>query len=342
MRTVLVPLAALAAALLICRPAAAQTDSSVFYAAADSARSGPLISSSTAMETAWDLVRNPLADSIAGDTERVALVRMGFSVFTQTKKYAPQFTGNDLSCGHCHINAGQREKALPLVGIAGVFPEYNKRAGREFTLADRITGCFLRSMNATAAPAMLAAHAGGAGNAGASGGMAGTDTADPEEAAAVIEGSGEVRALSAYIGWLSEQYPAGTKLPWRGLNLIPDNALVPVDALDSSRGRALYEERCVTCHGGDGQGVEIGDIKAGPLWGPASWNDGAGAARVYTLAGMIRHMMPYVDPGSLTNEEALQIAFYICSQPRPAFPFKRTDYRKGSVPPDAVYYRGMK
>jgi thiosulfate dehydrogenase len=347
MRTVLAPISAIALAFglaVFCGPAFAQTDSTVFYHVADSARHGPLISCATAMETAWDLVRDPFTDSVSGDAERAALVRKGFSVFTQTKKYAPEFTGNDLACGHCHVNAGQREKALPLVGVAHVFPEYNKRAGREFSLADRITGCFLRSMNGTASPAMLAAHGTAADTieADATGAAAGTNAADPERAASVIRGSEEVRALEAYIDWLSEGFPAGTKLPWRGLNLIPDSGLVPVGELDSSRGRALYEEKCVTCHAGDGRGIEIGDIKAGPLWGPASWNDGAGAARVYTLAGMIRHMMPYVDPGSLTDGEALQIAFFICSQPRPAFPFKESDYTKGKVPPDAVYYRPVK
>jgi thiosulfate dehydrogenase len=343
MRNVLPLVAALAAFLGLGRPAFSQTDSTVFYHAADSARRGPLISSATAMETAWDLVLDPLTDSITGSPGHAALVRKGFSIFTQTKKYAPRFTGNDLSCGHCHVNAGQREKALPLVGIANVFPEYNKRAGRDFTLADRITGCFLRSMNGTASAAMLTAHAAARPGADATGSDAdGATVADPELAAVEIGGSEEVRALEAYIGWLSEGHTAGAKLPWRGLNTIPDSALVPVGALDSARGRTLYEEKCVTCHGSDGQGIEIGDIKAGPLWGPASWNDGAGAARVYTLAGMIRYMMPYVDPGSLTDEEALQIAFYICSQPRPAFPYKESDYRKGMVPPDAVYYRASK
>ena len=77
----------------------------------------------------------------------------------------------------------------------------------------------------------------------------------------------------------------------------PPPSLIPVEKLDPRKGEAIYADRCVTCHGADGQGVEIGDKKAGPLWGPDSWNDGAGAARVYTLAGMIRYSMPYLDPG---------------------------------------------
>jgi thiosulfate dehydrogenase len=320
MRPVFVFSALIIVSGLFALPLAAQTDSTEYFPADSSSMSGPLISSATAMETGWDLVKNPLTDSIGGGPERSALVRTGFRIFTQTPEYAGRFSGNGLSCGHCHLNAGQREKALPLVGVAAAFPEFNRRAGREFTLEDRIAGCFLRSMNATGAPAMVAAH-------------------DPDSAAATVRESAEAGALAAYISWLSDGYARGDALPWRGLNAIPDTARIPVAALDSARGSELYAAKCGTCHGEEGGGVAIGDIKAGPLWGPASWNDGAGAARVYTLAGMIRFMMPYVDPGSLTDEEAQQIASFICAQPRPVYPFKSADYRSGNLPPDAVYYK---
>ena len=98
------------------------------------------------------------------------------------------------------------------------------------------------------------------------------------------------------------------------------------------------EVTCVNCHGENGQGVQIGDKKAGPLWGPDSWNDGAGAARVYTLAGIIRYSMPYLYPGGLTDEEAQQVAAFIDSQPRPSYPFKDNDYRVEKLPVDSVYY----
>src|SRR5262249_35804277 len=88
----------------------------------------------------------------------------------------------------------------------------------------------------------------------------------------------------------------------------------------------------------EGQGVLIGDKKPGPLWGPDSWNDGAGAARVFTLAGIIRYSMPYLDPGSLSDEDALAVAAFIDSKPRPDYPSKDGDYRTDKLPPDAVYY----
>ena len=46
---------------------------------------------------------------------------------------ASHLTPGRVSCGNCHLNGGQRELALPLVGSAAMFPEYNRRAGRDFT-----------------------------------------------------------------------------------------------------------------------------------------------------------------------------------------------------------------
>jgi thiosulfate dehydrogenase len=186
----------------------------------------------------------------------------------------------------------------------------NRRAGRPFTIEDRIIDCFKRSENGTGKPGDL-------------------PTAE----------SREVRAVAAYLDWLSEGYEKGKNPPWRGKNVIAPDRIIAVAGLDPARGESLFREKCINCHGQDGQGVQIGDKKPAPLWGPASWNDGAGAARVYTLAGIIRYAMPYLDPGSLTDEEAQQIAAFITSKPRPSYPFKRDDYLTSPLPPDAVYYR---
>jgi cytochrome c len=59
---------------------------------------------------------------------------------------------------------------------------------------------------------------------------------------------------------------------------------------------------------------------------------------VYTLAGIVRYSMPYLDPGSLSDEDAQHVAAFITSQPRPVYPFKNRDYSASKVPPDAVYY----
>ncbi len=144
-----------------------------------------------------------------------------------------------------------------------------------------------------------------------------------------------MRALSAYLRWLSEGVSKEETKAWRGQGVAKP---IPLAQLDPARGRRLYREKCVSCHGKDGQGVQIGALKPGPLWGARSWNDGAGAARVYTLAGYLRHSMPYLAPGSLTDEEAQLIARYITSKPRPEFGAKERDYLVEKLPPDAVYY----
>ena len=189
------------------------------------------------------------------------------------------------------MNGGQREKSMPLVNVAGMFPEYNRRSGRLYSLGDRITDCFLRSENAT-------------------GGQLG-DREMPNAS------SPEVLAIAAYLTWLSRDAAMGKNPSWRGQNTIPPKALIPIEQLDAAKGEAIYMERCATCHGQDGQGVQIGDKIAGPLWGDRSWNDGAGAARVYTLAGMIRYSMPYLDPGNITDADAQQVAAFIDSKPLP-------------------------
>jgi len=214
---------------------------------------------------------------------------------------------------------------MPLVNVAAVFPEYNRRSGRLFSLEDRIVDCFRRSQNGTAVlETENEGHSAGA--------SASTSDLLPTTT------SREVLAVSAYLTWLSRGSAVGTNPSWRGQNTIAKQALVPIARLEPQLGEAIFMERCTNCHGKDGQGVMVGDKRPGPLWGPDSWNDGAGAARVYTLAGIIRYTMPYLDPGSLTDAEAQLLARFITSKPRPAFPFKEQDYQTEPLPADAVYY----
>ena len=58
-----------------------------------------------------------------------------------------------------------------------------------------------------------------------------------------------------------------------------------------------------------------------PLWGPDSFNDGAGMARLITIANFVHFNMPhgsdYLDP-RLATEDAWDVAAYVASQPRPS------------------------
>src|SRR5436190_22504524 len=145
-----------------------------------------LVAAKTTMVTAWELPQNPLTDPTLGTSPLANQIRWGFKLFTDTPHEAPQFTGGSVACANCHLNAGQRERALPLVGVAGQFPEYNARAARLISLADRVVDCFNRSENAT--------------------GRALEDPPTPT--------SKEVLALSAYIAWLSKGQAVGRNPTW--------------------------------------------------------------------------------------------------------------------------------
>lgn len=274
----------------------------------------PLVSAKTTMVTAWQVPLDPTKDQTLTDQRLADQIKLGYRIFTDTPKEAARFTGGTVSCNNCHMNAGQRERSLPLVGVAGMFPEYNNRAARFISLNDRIVDCFMRSENAP--------------------GKAGTAAGDLPAPT-----SKEVMAVAAYLAWMSKGYGMGQNPAWRGRNAIPQEKLIPIAKLDRARGETIYRDRCTSCHAQDGQGVQVGDKRAGPLWGPNSWNDGAGAARVYTLAGIIRYAMPYLDPGSLSDEDAQHVAAFITAQDRPEYPFKDRDYVGGKVPADAVYYQ---
>lgn len=263
-----------------------------------------LIPANALLDRVGDLVKDPSRDPLPEDSVMAEAVRLGYAIFRGTGEHAAAYVGNRMSCANCHMNGGQRDRALPLVGVSATFPQYRARDGRPVTLEDRIAACFRRSMNGTAPP----------------------------------HDSPEMLALSAYITWISEGQPVGERPAWLGQNRIASENVLPIDRLDPARGEAIYRIQCVACHGVDGEGVDMGLAKAGPLWGEGSWNDGAGAARVYTLAGYIRHAMPLTAPGSLTDEEAQHVAAYINAQERPSFPDKAGDYPGGEAPVDAVYY----
>lgn len=98
------------------------------------------------------------------------------------------------------------------------------------------------------------------------------------------------------------------------------------------------------CHGQDGQGQKIEGGKGytyPPLWGPDSYNDGAGMNRVITAAKFIKGNMPLGathDSPILTDEEAFDVAAYINSFDRPQKANKEKDYPNLSKKPKDCSY----
>ena len=81
----------------------------------------------------------------------------------------------------------------------------------------------------------------------------------------------------------------------------------------------------------------MGTPLAPPLWGPQSYNVGAGMARINTAASFIHALMPIDRAQKLTPQQAFDVATYINTRPRPDFPPKVRDWPHGGKPPDADY-----
>ena len=137
----------------------------------------------------------------------------------------------------------------------------------------------------------------------------------------------EMRDIVAYLAFLSRGFPVGAEMEGQA---VP--ALDPLKG-DTTRGRAVFAAKCVVCHGPDGQGTKV----APPLWGPKSFNIGAGMARLQSAARFIHQLMPHDKPGTLTPQQAFDVASYVVSRPRPDFPGKERDWPHGGAPSDVAY-----
>ncbi len=140
--------------------------------------------------------------------------------------------------------------------------------------------------------------------------------------------SAEMGALVSYMAWMSKGIPAKTKMAERGFGTITLGRRG-----DQAKGKSLFTGKCASCHGVDGQGTEM----APPVWGPKSYNKGAGMTRISSAASFIRHNMPLGQGGTLTDEEAYDLATFINSQPRPEFPGRGQDWPNGGKPDDMGY-----
>jgi thiosulfate dehydrogenase len=131
--------------------------------------------------------------------------------------------------------------------------------------------------------------------------------------------SREMKAFIAYMKWLSTGIPDGARIVGAGTLSVRE----PGRAADLGHGAEVYGRVCAACHGEDGQGhrdAQGGGYQFPPLWGPDSYNNGAGMARFLNAAAFVKHNMPLgttFDATVLSDEEAYDVAGYINSQPRP-------------------------
>lgn len=120
----------------------------------------------------------------------------------------------------------------------------------------------------------------------------------------------EMQALTDYIGWLSQPEP--DRLAYVGRGLVTLSNLQP----NQQRGAQIYTAQCAGCHGDHGEGRAP---LFPPLWGPESFNDGAGMYGLQKMAAFVQHNMPQNRMGILSPQEAFDVSAYVHAQPRPAF-----------------------
>ena len=239
-------------------------------------------------------------DALPDGPDKAAIL-LGRRIALDTPRYAPgHVPGAAMSCTNCHLGGGTKPFASPWYGVTGVTPEYSARGGVVESLAQRINECFVRSENGTP----------------------------------LAYDSREMVALLAYMTFLSKDVTSGRFGPGRGMGQL---SAVGHIAPDRARGRAIYVTQCAACHGANGEGMERGGRYAvPPLWGDASYNIGAGMARLGLAAAFIKHNMP-LGNARLTDQEAIDVAAFVTQQPRPDFADKARDWPHGGKPDDARY-----
>jgi thiosulfate dehydrogenase len=233
------------------------------------------------------------------DDDRGRQVRFGQSLINHTTaligpdapETAQRYSQSGLECTNCHLDGGTRRFAMPLVGIAGLYPKFSARVAAQQDLADRVNDCMERSLNGRPLP----------------------------------RNSKQMQAMLAYLTFLGLEQPAGQAPIGRGAPRLP----LPTRAASPRRGAAIFQRMCAACHQSDGQGVRLpADARANeqrrylypPLWGPESFNDAAGMARVMTGAWFVDANMPYginFHYPLLAPDDAYDVMAFVATRPRP-------------------------
>lgn len=227
----------------------------------------------------------------------------------EVKDKAMRFAGNNLSCTSCHQGAASKPFAMPWMGVSASFPQYRAREDDISTVEERVNGCMQRSMNGKP----------------------------------LAFDSKEMKAYVAYIAFLSQGIPVGAKL--EGAATLQSK--MPNRRANVEAGAHVYVAKCAVCHGDNGQGQRAGQVGDAqgytfpPLWGPDSFNDGAGMNRVVMATRFIKHNMPSGvshDTTVLTDDEAYDVAAFMVSQPRPKKANLEADFpARWNKPVDAAF-----
>ena len=224
--------------------------------------------------------------SLISDDKFGEAVRYGRELMINTAYYiGPNgikgtYLGNKMNCTNCHQDAGTKPFSFNLMSTHDNYPQYRAREGKILTLAERVNNCVMRPHNGKPLP---------------------------------LDGE-EMVAFLSYFKWINGFVPKGKT--FKGAKNMKVDFMA--GAASPSRGKILFEQNCIRCHGNDGEGQLNADKTTyiyPPLWGAYGYQPGSSMHRVIKQAQWLKANMPYdkvmVDKPFLTDEEALDIAAYV-------------------------------
>lgn len=232
------------------------------------------------------------------------MVKLGEEILSHTNTHplTKDFVGNKLQCTSCHLKGADGKPGTGLglstfIGTASVFPAYSGREKAVQTLQDRANNCFMRSMNGKRL---------------------------------VVDSEASI-AIASYITWLSTGMPIemSPKAPVSPLNAKTYFAgrkkftAMQKQATHQNylNGKKVFETKCAMCHGQNGEGM--GTFP--PLWGKdshgkwLSYNTGAGMSKLEKAPVWIQSNMPLGQGGTLSDQDAADVALYVDAQERADF-----------------------
>lgn len=220
-----------------------------------------------------------LVDPECAPEDMLNKIMYGYNIMLDTKKNAPEFAKNSIDCNCCHFNGGNTLGGKNRgISLVGVVAMYPK-----FSKRDNKSISLVDRINNCFMRSL-------------------NGKAPPKD-------SLQMECLVAYLTWISHEVMDAPMLPWLGLEDVPTKHVA-----NAANGEKVYNAHCSICHGPDGAGSE----GVPPLWGPESFNDGAGMNTLPMLSSFVWQNMPYGQP-VLSPEEALDVAAYVITRPRPHF-----------------------
>lgn len=215
------------------------------------------------------------------------MVRYGKELMLHTSHYigpegvAGKYLGNKMNCTNCHQDAGTKAASFNLMLSHSKYPQYRAREGKVLSLAERVNNCVER----------------------------------PHSGKPLPLDSKEMIAILSYLKWINSKVKDDKLKEFENLAI-----KFPERAADPARGQLLFNNRCLRCHGAEGEGrtnpANATDYYMyPPLWGDLAYQPGSSMHRIIKQARWLKANMPH-DSATwqkpvLTDEEALDIAAFV-------------------------------